>query len=155
MFCFNSEKMLWRFKKFYPNKVLKYAFLLFDSVKGSQEFFSKSVISLAKTSSRLVHFEFLLLQFRSVTQTCPTICDPMDCSTPDFRDHHHLLELAQTHVCQVGDAIQSYLLSSLSPPAFSPSQHQGLFPVSQFFASGGQSIGASASASVLAVNIQD
>ena len=58
MFCFNLEKMLWRFKKFYPNKVLKYAFLLFDSVKGSQEFFSKSVISLAKTSSRLVHFEF-------------------------------------------------------------------------------------------------
>ena len=68
----------------------------------------------------------------------------------------HLLELAQTYVHWVGDAIQpSHPLSSLSPPAFNLSQHQGLFPVSQLFASGGQSIGASASASVLLTNIQD
>ena len=66
--------------------------------------------------------------FSSVTQLCPTLCDPMDCSTPGFLVHHQFLELAQTHVHQVGDAIQpSYPLSSPSPPALNLSQHQGLF----------------------------
>ena len=64
----------------------------------------------------------------SVTQSCPTVCKPMDCSTPDFPVLHHLAELAQTHVHRVGDAIQpSHLLSSPSPPALNLSQHQGLF----------------------------
>ena len=64
----------------------------------------------------------------SVAQSCLTLCDPMDCSTPGFPVLHHLLELAQTHVCWVSDAIQpSCPLSSLSPPVFSLSQHQGLF----------------------------
>ena len=90
-----------------------------------------------------------------MAQSCLTLCDPMDCSTPGFPVLHHLLECAQTHVHWVGDAIPpSHPLSSPSPPAFSLSQHQGLFPVSQFFASGGQGIGASASASVLPMNTQ-
>ena len=64
----------------------------------------------------------------SVTQSHPTLCDPMDWSTPGFPVLHHLLELAQTHVHRVGDAIQpSRPLSSPSPPALSLSQHQGLF----------------------------
>ena len=64
----------------------------------------------------------------SVAQWCLTLCDPMDCSTPGFPVLHHLPELAQTHVHQVGDAIQSsHTPSSPSPPAFSLSQHQGLF----------------------------
>ena len=64
----------------------------------------------------------------SVAQSCPTLCDHMDCSMPGFPVHHQLLELAQTHVHQVSDAIQpSHPLSSPSPPAFSLSQHQGLF----------------------------
>ena len=68
---------------------------------------------------------------------------------------YHLLEIAQTHVHRVRDAIQpSRPLLSLSPPAFSLSQ-SGSLPMSQFFASGGQSIGAAASASVLPMNIQD
>ena len=68
------------------------------------------------------------LQFRSVTQSCLTLCDPMDCSTSGFPVHHQLPELAQTHVHWVGDAIQSsHPLSSPSPPAFNLSQHQGLF----------------------------
>ena len=68
------------------------------------------------------------LQFSSVAQSCPTLCDPMDCSTPAFPVLHQLLELAQTHVHRVSDAIQpSHLLSSPSPPAFKLSQHQGLF----------------------------
>ena len=56
------------------------------------------------------------------------LCDPMDCSTPGFSVHHQLPEPTQTHVHCVGDAIQpSHPLSSPSPPAFNPSQHQGLF----------------------------
>ena len=59
------------------------------------------------------------VQFSLVAQSCPTIFDPMDCSTPGFLVHHQLLELAQTHVHRVGDAIQpSYSLLSPSPPAF-------------------------------------
>ena len=65
---------------------------------------------------------------RSVTQSCPTLCDAMDCSMPGFPVHHHLPELAHTHVYQVGDAMQpSHPLLLPSPPAFNLSQHQGLF----------------------------
>ena len=64
----------------------------------------------------------------SVAQSCPTLWDPINCSTPGFPVLHHLLELAQTHVHWVGDAIQSsHPLSSPSPPALNLSQHQGLF----------------------------
>ena len=67
------------------------------------------------------------IQFSSVAQSCPTLCDPLDCSTPGFPVLHQLLELAQTHVRQVGDAIQpSHPLLSPSPPALNLSQHQGL-----------------------------
>ena len=66
--------------------------------------------------------------FSSVAQSCLTLCDPMDCSTPGFPFHHQLPELAQTHVHRVSDAIQpSHPLSSPSPPAFNLSQPQGLF----------------------------
>ena len=68
------------------------------------------------------------VQFSLVAQSCLTLCDPMNCSTPGLPVHHQLPELAQTHVCRVGDAIQpSHPLSSPSPPAFNLSQHQGLF----------------------------
>ena len=67
-------------------------------------------------------------QFSSVTQSCLTLCDPMDCSTPGFPVHHQLLELTQTHVHQIGGTSQpSHPLSSPSPPTFNLSQHQGLF----------------------------
>ena len=79
----------------------------------------------------------------------------MDCSTPGLPVHHQLPEPAQTHVHWVSDAIQpSHPLSSFSPTVFNLSQHQGLFQW-VFFASGDQSIGISASASVLPMNIQD
>ena len=66
-------------------------------------------------------------QFSSVVQSCLTLCDPTDCSTLGFLVPHQLLELAQTHVHQVGDAMQPlHLLSSPSPPTFNLSQHQGL-----------------------------
>ena len=66
--------------------------------------------------------------FNSVTQSCPTLCNPMDCSTPGLPVHHQLPELTQTHVNWVGDAIQpSHPLSSPYLPAFNLSQHQSLF----------------------------
>ena len=67
-------------------------------------------------------------QFSSVTQSCPTLCDPMNRSTPGLPVHHQLPEFTQICVDQVGDAIQpSHPLSSPSPPALNLSQHQGLF----------------------------
>ena len=88
------------------------------------------------------------------TQLVPSLsCDPMDRSTPGLPVHHQLLEFTQTHAHGVGDAIQpSHPLSSPSPPAPNPS---GSFPVSQLFASGGQSTGVSALASVLPMTTQD
>ena len=68
------------------------------------------------------------VQFSSVTQSCPTLCDPMNRSTPGLPVHHQLLEFTQTHVHRVRDAIQPFhFLSSPSPPAPNPSQHQSLF----------------------------
>ena len=67
-------------------------------------------------------------QIRSVAQSCPTLCDPMNRSTPGLPVYHQLLEFTQTHDHQVSDAIQpSHPLSSPSPPAPNPSQHQSLF----------------------------
>ena len=95
------------------------------------------------------------VQFSSVAQSYPTLCDLMDCNMPGFPVHHQLPELAQTHAHWLSDAIQP------SHPLFPFSSHlqsftaSGSFPMTQFFTSGGQIIGASASASVLSVNIQD
>ena len=90
------------------------------------------------------------------TQSCPALCHPMNRCTPGLPVHHQLPESTQTHVHRVGDANQpSHPLSSPSLPAPNPAQHQSLFPMSQLFTWGGQSIGVSASASVLPMNTQD
>ena len=73
-------------------------------------------------------FSHISVQFSSVTQSCPTLCDPMNCSTPGLPVQNQLPESTQTHVHWVSDAIQpSHPLSSPSPPALNLSQHQGLF----------------------------
>ena len=97
------------------------------------------------------------LQFSSVAQSCPTLCDPMDCSTPGFPVHHQLPEFTQTHVHWVGDAIHPTISSSAVSSSFclQPFPASGSFPMSHFFTWGGQSIGVSASTSVLPMNIQD
>ena len=96
------------------------------------------------------------IQFSSVTQSYLTLCDPMNRSTPGLPVHHQLPEFTQTHVHQVGDAIQpSNPLSAPSPPALNLSQNQGIFPMSQLFPSGGQSIGVLASTSVPPMNTLD
>ena len=95
--------------------------------------------------------------FSSVSQSCLTLCDPMDFSTPGFPVHHQLSELAQTHIHPTGWRCHPVISSSVIPFSFCPQSFpaSGSFPISQFFASRGQSIGASASASVLPMNIQD
>ena len=89
------------------------------------------------------------VQFSSVAQLCPTLCDPMNRSTPGLPAHHHLPELTQTHVHRVRDAGGPLLLLPPIPPSIR------VFPVSWLFASGGQSIApSSSSTSVLPMNIQ-
>ena len=95
------------------------------------------------------------VQFSSVAQSCPTLCDPMNHSTPGFPVHHQLLEFTQTHVHCVSDAIHPshpVIPFSSCPQSFPAS---GSFQMSQFFTSVSQSIGVSASTSVLPMNIQD
>ena len=95
----------------------------FDTEKPSQ-IRSHSEARGAKTST----YKFHSVQLNSVAQSCLTLCNPMNRSTPGFPVHHQLLESTQTHVHRVGDAIQpSHPLLSPSPPALNLSQHQGLF----------------------------
>ena len=113
------------------------------------------IVVLEKTLERTLDCKIKPVQFSSVAQSCLTLCNPMDCSTPGFTVHHQLPEFAQTHVHWVGDAIQPpYPVVPFSSclQSFPASES---FPESQFFTSGGQTIGASASAAVLAMNIRD
>ena len=97
-----------------------------------------------------------MLQFSSVAQSCLTLCYPMNRSTPGLLVHHQLPESTQTHVHCVGDVIQP-ISSSVVPFSSCPQSFpaSGPFPMSQLFASVGQSIGDSASTSVLPMNTQD
>ena len=100
----------------------------------------------------MIPFHFFI-QFSSVTQSCLTLCDPMNHSTPGLPVHHQLPEFAQTHVHRVDDAISSSVVPFSSYHQSLPAS--GSFPMGQLFAWGGQSTGISASASVLPVNTQD
>ena len=92
--------------------------------------FIKRYINRSSVNKKIiiVYDVLIELQFSSVTQSCLTLCDPMNRSTPGLPVHHQLSEFTQTHVHRVSDAIQSsHPLSSASPPALNLSQHQGLF----------------------------
>ena len=90
--------------------------------------FSKEDIQMANKHMKIAQHHSLSVQFSSVTQSCPTLRDPMNCSMPGLPVHHQLPEFTQTHVHRVSDAIQPFHpLSSPSPPAPNPSQHQSLF----------------------------
>ena len=113
--------------------------------------FRKAIIN---SISYPYQFKDIHIQFSSVAQSCLTLCNPMNRSTPGLPVHHQLPEVTQTHIHRVGDAIQpSHHLSSPFPRAPNPSQHQ-YFPMSQPFAWSGQSIGVSALASFLPKNTQ-
>ena len=103
----------------------------------------------------VINWLFSSVQFSSVAQSCLTLCDPVDCSMPGLPVHHQLPEFTQTHVHWVGDAIQpSHPLIPFSS-CLQSFPASGSFPISQFFPLGAQSIGVSASTSVLPMNIQD
>ena len=90
--------------------------------------FQKKSISALLTMPKPLTVWITIVQFSSVTQSCPTLCNPRDCSMPGLPVHHQHPELTQTHVHWVSDGTQpSHPLSSTSPPAFTLSQHQGLF----------------------------
>ena len=102
--------------------------LVIPFCRGSSQ--SRDQTQVSSTADRLLAIWATreALQFSSVAQSCPALCDPMDCSTPGFPVHHQLPEFTQTHVHWVSDAIQpSHPLSSPSPPTPTPSQHQSLF----------------------------
>ena len=96
---------------------------------------------------------FSLFQFRSVAQSCLTLCDPMNRSTPGLPVHHQLPEFSQTHIHQVSDATSSSVVPFFSRLQSFPASV--FSPMSQFLTLGGRSIRVSASASVLPMNIQD
>ena len=99
-------------------------------------------------------FHFISVQFSSVAHLCPTLCDPINHSTPGLPVHHQLPEFTQTHVHRVGDpAISSSVVPFSSCPQSLPASES--FPMSQLFAWGGRSIGVSALASILPKNTQD
>ena len=101
---------------------LEYRFHWIDS-KTDCKIFTINNLEVATIKKRFKVY----IQFNSVTQSCLTLCDSMDCSTPAFPIHQQLLGLSQTHVHWVSDAVQpSHPLSSPFPPAFNLSQHQGL-----------------------------
>ena len=97
-------------------------------LKQKWNIFSQFAIKTKQFMTYIFSISAYKFQFSSVAQSCPTLCYPMDCSMPGLPVHHQLLELTQTHVYWVSDAIQpSHPLLSPSPPAFNLSQHQGLF----------------------------
>ena len=150
----NCPKTIWW--KFYLKSIK--LFLQFCQTSGM--FVGISVFSILFQCLCLSHHHYhtvtiisSISQFSSVAESCPTLCNPRDCSTPGLPVHHQLPKFTQTHVHWVGDAIQpSQPLSSLSPLAFNCSQHQGLFQ--WVSSSGGKSTGVSSSASVLPMNTQ-
>ena len=95
--------------------------------RGSPALQADDFIIWATREAQLSLYPELMTQFSSVTHLCPTLWDPMDCSTPGLPVHHQLLEFTQTHVHWVGDAIQQSHPLSFPSPAPNPSQHQGLF----------------------------
>ena len=111
---------------------------------------------MVRISQALVSHLIQLVQFSSFTQSCLTLCNPMDCSIPGFPVLHHLLQVS-SNSCPLSWWCHPTISSSVIPfssclQSFPASRY---FPMSQFFSSGGQRIGVSASASILSMNIQD
>ena len=122
---------VWWVKLFcFPSYVEFKMFFLLDPLKIQRE---KKVswwncLSIFFFHLHAVKFTLFDVELNVVVQSCLTLCDPMECSMPGFPVHHQLPEFAQTHVHWISGAIQpSHPVSSLSPPAFNLSQHQGLF----------------------------
>ena len=127
--CIYLSKLLFSLDKYTRVELLGHVVVLFFNILGASVLFFIVVAPVYIPTSSAQEFPFLhTLQFSSVAQSCLTLCDPMNCSTPGLPVHHHLPESTQINVHRVSDAIQPYHpLSSPSPPALNLSQHQGLF----------------------------
>ena len=129
----NNESPSWALPSFQlPPSALLNPFTL-KYITILHHFFLSKRVSLLQCWKYLVfiilcQLYFISVQFSSVAQSCLTLCDPTNCSTPGLPVHHQFPEFIQTHAHWVSDAIQpSHPLSSPSPPAFNLSQHQSLF----------------------------
>ena len=128
-------------------------FVEFDNFVKNQLTVNLGVYFWILYSVPLICLSILTPIFSLVAQSCPTLCEPMDCSTPGFPVRHQLLEFTQTYVHWVGDPIHSS--SSVPFSCLQSFPALGSFQISQLFASDSQSIGVPASTSVLAMNTQD
>ena len=134
VFYTGELRLLWEHKKL-PHSLLKF-FMKMNAQTYSMGNYQSITRTKFKWEDGKFHFKLIAttvinissVQFSSVTQSCLTLCDPMDCSTPGLPVYRQLPEFTQTHVPWVSDAIQpSHPLSSPSPPAFNLPQHQGVF----------------------------
>ena len=116
---------------------------------------SSNINILTLNITACIHLHNYMTQFSSVTQSCLTLCKPMDCSMRGFPVHHQLLEVAQIMSVELVMPSNHLILCHPLLSCLHSFPASGSFPLSQFFPSGGQSIGVSASASVLPMNIQD
>ena len=117
---YSKSKECLKFVKVLPDPCPEFTF---QDDRINQKVLKKEKHVLKQDTLLLCYF-----QFSSVAQSCPTLCDPMNCSTPGLPVHHQPPEFTQAHVHWVGDATQpSHPLLSPSPPAPNPSQHQSLF----------------------------
>ena len=110
--------------------IKRHSFVLFKITSGFELWKKVHIVGVSQDLKRTIrrYIYMYLYQFSSVTQSCLTLCNLMDCSMPGLPVHHPLPELAQTHVHWVSDVIQSsHPLLPLSPPAFNLPLHQGLF----------------------------
>ena len=148
--CWDQEELLSSYFQRLPPA------LYIASVQWSRHWCKRNDFSLAfSTLEMKTTLRRLSVQLSSATQSCPTICNSMDCSIPGLPVHHQLTEFTQTHVHWVGDVIQpSHPVIPFSS-CLQSFPASGSFPVSRLFTSGGQSIGVSDSTSVLPMNIQD
>ena len=141
-----------RLKNIYIN-IMKYAFYVWIDLFLNT--YIKSIKIHPRWMRRIKGYR-LSQSVSSRAQSCPTLCNPMDYSTPGLPVHHQLLEFIHTNVYWVGDAIQpSHPLVIPLSSCLQSFPGWGSFQMSYFFTSGGQSVGASASASVISINIQD
>ena len=148
----SSTSVLGRFPGEGNGNPLQYSCLENSMDKGAWRATAHGVTKSQRWLCITQHRTYFIVQFSSATQSCQTLCEPIDCSMPLFPVHHQLLEHAQAHVHWVGDnhfilCCPLLLLLSIFPSI--------CFPMSWLFTSGGQSIGVSASASVLSMNIQE
>ena len=120
LYILNKISLYHKYYKYFPQIIV---FILVSWTVRELYIFMQPYFSIF-----LLFLSLESVQFSSVTQSCPTLCDPMNCNTPGLPVHHQLLEFTQTHVHRIDDAIRpSHPLSSHFPPAPNPSQHQSLF----------------------------